>query len=332
MDNEILEKGAGPLLVAYLASWGFQGVLCVQVYQYYRAFPNDRPFLKILVYGVFTLEVVQTILVARDAFDTFVVGFADLTTLSNIRLLWLSFPVLGGIVGSMCRLFLIYRLHILSKSWVSTLSATILAVVTEVAAILTGVEFSTAGSFISTYGQRKTYIVIGLWGGSGAACDAFITASMVYYLLHQKAKFKRTRARIAFLIVTIVETGALTAAISTLNFLLFICIKWSSYFIIPLMIVAKLYSNTMLLALNNRISIVGGRNEHINPDYSLNMHDPSQREFHHDPEGKSTRRGNIEVQENSTSIDQLGFSCDQNSEIARPTNITIKAGSGVVVY
>jgi hypothetical protein len=48
---------------------------------------------------------------------------------------------------------------------------------------------------------------------------------------------------------------------ATLNFLLFILFKQHFYFAVPTIVVAKLYSNTMLLILNNRIVIIGGRDE-----------------------------------------------------------------------
>ncbi|KAF9467737.1 hypothetical protein BDZ94DRAFT_1155386, partial [Collybia nuda] len=196
-------------ILGHLASWGVQGILCVQAYQYYLAFPKDRLFIKVLVYTVFTLEVVQSILMTRDAFDTFVLGFADVFALNKIRLLWFSVPILGAIVGSICRVFLIYRLYILSRSWVPTSLAIMLALVAAVTALLTGAQFVTAWTFNHIH-EDKSYVLVGLWNGSSAACDIMIAACMVYYLLHQKADFKRTHARITSLIVVTVETGIIT--------------------------------------------------------------------------------------------------------------------------
>lgn len=48
---------------------------------------------------------------------------------------------------------------------------------------------------------------------------------------------------------------------ATLNFALFVGFKHNPYFAVPSVVVAKLYSNTMLLILNNRIVIVGGREQ-----------------------------------------------------------------------
>lgn len=48
---------------------------------------------------------------------------------------------------------------------------------------------------------------------------------------------------------------------ATLNFALFVGFKHNTYFAVPSVIVAKLYSNTMLVILNNRIAVVGGRDQ-----------------------------------------------------------------------
>jgi len=44
---------------------------------YYLAFPNDRSYLKCLVYGVYIFEFVQCVLIVEAAFQTFVTGFGD---------------------------------------------------------------------------------------------------------------------------------------------------------------------------------------------------------------------------------------------------------------
>lgn len=64
---------------------------------YYIAFPKDRLRLKIVVYGVFTLEIIQTLLTTHDAFGTFTTGLANLDSIDEVRLAWLTVPVLGGI-------------------------------------------------------------------------------------------------------------------------------------------------------------------------------------------------------------------------------------------
>ena len=64
---------------------------------YYQAFPEDRIISKVLVISLFALETVQAVVVAHDAFVTYVSGFGDLDALAHTHLSWLSVPVISGI-------------------------------------------------------------------------------------------------------------------------------------------------------------------------------------------------------------------------------------------
>ncbi|KAJ7097436.1 hypothetical protein C8R44DRAFT_643563, partial [Mycena epipterygia] len=105
-------------LVANILHWGLFGTLSVQLYLYYQAFPNDRLFIKCLVYGVYVIELMETILVTYDAFATFGYGFGDLTALTEPGLYWFNIPVMTALVSFMGQSFYAYRLHVLSKLWV----------------------------------------------------------------------------------------------------------------------------------------------------------------------------------------------------------------------
>ncbi len=98
-----------------LLNWGLFGTLSVQLctslrvilqqiilnsfFQdlYYLAFPNDRRFTKYLVYGIYVIEFVQTMLVAHDVFITFGYGFGDMDALTRVDLYALTVPVMGTI-------------------------------------------------------------------------------------------------------------------------------------------------------------------------------------------------------------------------------------------
>jgi len=54
-------------------------------------------------------------------------------------------------------------------------------------------------------------------------------------------------------------TGAITAIVAVLDLALFFGYHKGSYFLTPGVILGKLYSNSMMVILNNRVEIVGGR-------------------------------------------------------------------------
>ncbi|KDR71275.1 hypothetical protein GALMADRAFT_30326, partial [Galerina marginata CBS 339.88] len=109
-------------LIGYLLNWGLFGVLSMQVYLYYLAFPNDRVGFKAVVYASYLLETAQTILFTRSSFRTFATGFSDPAILDEVDILWLSVPIMSGMVACLAQVFYAYRIAVLSqKKYLSVL-------------------------------------------------------------------------------------------------------------------------------------------------------------------------------------------------------------------
>ena len=64
---------------------------------YYISFPRDRRNSKLLVYGVYLVECIQTALITHDALRYFGSGFGDLQNLDRVQWLWIDTPILSGI-------------------------------------------------------------------------------------------------------------------------------------------------------------------------------------------------------------------------------------------
>ncbi|KAF5350058.1 hypothetical protein D9756_009294 [Leucocoprinus leucothites] len=93
--HELLHA-SGSLVIGYLLAWGLYGVLAVQVYIYFLAFPHDNAMNKSLVGVVFMLETLQAILIARDMFESFARGFGDPDAITGLHMSGLSAPIIGG--------------------------------------------------------------------------------------------------------------------------------------------------------------------------------------------------------------------------------------------
>ena len=65
---------------------------------YHLAFPNDSLRMKVLVYGVYAIELAQAILLARLAYLDFAAGFGDIHALNMIpAIFWFGVPILTAI-------------------------------------------------------------------------------------------------------------------------------------------------------------------------------------------------------------------------------------------
>ena len=69
---------------------------------YFLAFPKDRVYLKCLVFGVYFLEFLQSVLVVDALCRAFVTRFGDVQALDQVETLWLSVPILTAISESSC--------------------------------------------------------------------------------------------------------------------------------------------------------------------------------------------------------------------------------------
>ncbi|KAI0082043.1 hypothetical protein K474DRAFT_1029780 [Panus rudis PR-1116 ss-1] len=218
-------------LVASVLNWGLLGVLVVQVYIYHIAFPKDRAYFKCLVFCIFLVDCLQTFLLTADLFGNFVYGWGKPDSFTTIGTGWLSFIVIGGLDAAVVQLSFAWRLWILTRSVLLTAVIVVLAASQAAGAIVGGIQLK-----ILTFMVRKTpsNVAITLWLAGSALVDVVIAISMTISLLRMK-RSHQLRAG-----TKLNDQAQLNHSLDTL---LHEC---------PAIILAKLYSNTLLAGFNNR--------------------------------------------------------------------------------
>ncbi|THU97396.1 hypothetical protein K435DRAFT_889016 [Dendrothele bispora CBS 962.96] len=103
-------------IIAYLLDDLFYGILIVQVYLYYSAFPNDKKTIKTLVYSLFSICTFQSILHMRDMFAYFGTNFGNIEEFRKLRLGGSILPTTTGIVSCAVQIFYAYQIHVISRS------------------------------------------------------------------------------------------------------------------------------------------------------------------------------------------------------------------------
>ncbi|KAJ3565536.1 hypothetical protein NP233_g7569 [Leucocoprinus birnbaumii] len=104
-----------------------------------------------------------------------------------------------------------------------------------------------------------------IWGSLNIGCDVIIAASMTLILLkRRKGCFEgKLYIKVTKIIQLIIETGTVacltTLCYTVLRDLNLMAPHFNVFFPIPGLAIGKIYSNSMLALLNNRIEIVGGR-------------------------------------------------------------------------
>ncbi|KAJ7470201.1 hypothetical protein B0H11DRAFT_2041798 [Mycena galericulata] len=243
-------------ILAYLGDWGLFDALTVQLYLYYQAFPNDRPFIKSLVYIVYSLQLVQTIMTAVDAFASFGSGFDNDVALTALNFSWFSSPYLSLMVQS----FYAFCLYNFSKSRIIPVLIVTASLAVSVAGFITGQLYREAGYVpVTAISTRRILISVGVWLIGSAMIDVIIALSMTYYLIIRDTGFRKTHALISKVIRLTIETGSLTASVALVTVILYFVFPDNGYFSPTMMFMPALYANTLLAVLNSRLQIVGGR-------------------------------------------------------------------------
>ncbi|KAJ7506873.1 hypothetical protein B0H11DRAFT_245622 [Mycena galericulata] len=249
---------SGPLVIAYLGEWALFGIVTVQLYLYYQAFPNDRWFTKCLVYTVYALQLTETVVTGFDAFNILGYGFGNLTTLTQVNVVGFISPIITAIVSLIVQTFYAYRLYKFSDSRIlpcilvaSSLTVSICAFVTE--------QFGLEAGSLTTLDTARIATTGGIWLGGSALIDVTIAGTMTYYLAKKDTGFRKTHALVSKLIRLTIETGSSTALVAILVIVLFFVAPGKGYYITPITFMSALYANTMLAVLNSRLQIVGGR-------------------------------------------------------------------------
>ncbi|PBK82327.1 hypothetical protein ARMGADRAFT_1019660, partial [Armillaria gallica] len=229
-------------IVGALLNWGLFGTLSVQLYLYYLAFPNDRRFIKYLVYGIYVIEFVQTILISRDVFATFGYGFGNMVTLAENHLYWFTVPIMSTVAAGVGQVFYAYRIFVLSKSRIIPIFIICISLINSVASMFAGIYGVQAGMIVKL-NTRKMHIAVGL--------------------MRSTTNFRRTRTLVTKIIRLTIETGSMTALAALLQVVLFMVTPYQTSFLAPGLLVPKLYANSVYMVLNSRFQIIGGRDTYM---------------------------------------------------------------------
>ncbi|KAH9064354.1 hypothetical protein EDB87DRAFT_1829310 [Lactarius vividus] len=268
---------AAPMLLGALWNWTLYGVLVVQTYIYSYNFPRDRTLLKLLVYSVFLVETVQTALTGSDLYYWFASGFGDVVHL-NAHLFEIDVPIIGSILSLAVQLFFVYRIWVLSErsSWFLCLLICFCSTVAAVVACYRGIYMYFDTEFPNP-GVAEIPVLI--WMTGNTLADLLIACSIFFYLGRRRKEGdgQFSDHALSKIVRLTIETNVLTSTVGIVSLLMIAVFPDKRYFACPLAVLGKLYSNTLLVSLNNRISIREGRGAVVrSPPFTLPLAANSQ--------------------------------------------------------
>ncbi|KAF7294619.1 hypothetical protein MIND_00998500 [Mycena indigotica] len=243
-----------PLFIGTIVNWLLFGVLLVQVYIYYAAFPHDPRWAKLGVAAVILLEILETVADLREMVNTFGLRWGDLEALDEIGMSWFAVPVLGPVIASIGQFVFGWRIHLIGQTIYLPILICFTSVVQLGAGVWTGVNIAKAGRFSLL--QNTNVPATSLWLASTSLCDVLILAGMVYYLSKARQReFTRMNSAISRILFLTVETGALCTIVVLVDLYLFLAFKGTNLHLSLCIELSKIYSNSILLIFNSRATI-----------------------------------------------------------------------------
>ncbi|KAJ3742336.1 hypothetical protein DFH05DRAFT_1500307 [Lentinula detonsa] len=296
----------GPLIFGGLMNAFLFGVLTCQVYMYHASFPLDAKYIKCLVYAVYIIDLSATAMVTADMYHWFGVGFGNMLFVNDVYLSAFDTPMCGAILASIVQCFYCYRLLKLNHR---TTPICALVILIALATVTAGVYGAIVGHIAKTFSAAasKTLPAVYIVYVGSAVADVLIAATMTTLLLFSSQSHQRSHYIIKRIINLTVETNAASSFLAILTVILLVAVPNTNSFTCPSMFLGKIYSNSLLLLLNNRNFLIGG-SLHIPSSNASSTVNPVQRPVYY-LNKPSPHAGNTE----SIALDHLDSSASTST-------------------
>ncbi|KAF9463703.1 hypothetical protein BDZ94DRAFT_1258333 [Collybia nuda] len=248
-----------PFFLGSLFSYGLYGVLSLQVYTYYQAFPKDNNALKTTVGVLFFLDTVITVISTILGWHAFVTEWGTEHAFAPFHWSLAPLPLLSCIVAVIAQGFYSWRIYKLRANTYVPVIIMLISLVSAAFGAFSGIRGQVIG--IARDSEIKAEVIV--WLGGSTICDVMVTSGMVIslYLHRQKVRFEETRTLMSRLITLTIETGMVTAITAIVDLLFFLILPSTNMHFIPFLALSKLYTNCLLTTLNSRPSSLRRQSE-----------------------------------------------------------------------
>ncbi|KAH9923194.1 uncharacterized protein BXZ73DRAFT_103986 [Epithele typhae] len=250
-----LDNTLGAQLVGVLFSVLLNGMLISQTFQYYRAFPKDKPLLKAWVAIVVVLETFTTALICHTAYFYLITKYWDPTyffigpPVWSINLL----PPPATVAALLSQSFFARRVWFIAPKFRPIVVIAIILIAGNVGCYSAMSVMMFRASTISAWLQFSWLATVGSSIQMGG--DLMITSTLIYVLNTSRTGVNNTNTMLDTLITYAISSGLTTCVVHILN--VAFSIKYPDNFIYAALslVLTKLYATSFLVALNTRKSL-----------------------------------------------------------------------------
>ncbi|KAJ3878980.1 hypothetical protein F5051DRAFT_404343 [Lentinula edodes] len=247
-----LNSTVGALEIGNLVATYFFGIITLQTYFYFRTFPDDKPLVKAAVVAVFCFELGHTISSLHALYMVTVTDFGQpqlFIKLPNSIDVTLLFE---GLITIVVQGFFIMRVQRLSKVHKFVIyvfwTCAVLRFAASIALTIFGIQTPSAKTYVDDWSWLLTTLFT-----LGAFVDLGVALALCVCLYSQRVtSISRTAIILDRLIAFTLTTGLLTSMVSVVTVLSYVTMPDNSVWILMYTLLAKSYSNSMMVSLNCR--------------------------------------------------------------------------------
>ncbi|KAG1818656.1 uncharacterized protein BJ212DRAFT_1346674 [Suillus subaureus] len=248
----------GALLVGFSVSATAFGMLTIQVFTYYRCFPQDKAGYKALVALIWSIAVIDQAFVGYGVYFYTITNYLNPLPLATGKPQWTLIlqMTLGAVVGAIVKACFTLRVWRFSyRNWWLT-GFLFLMVLAQLG---TATIFTVKCFELPSFAHMIALKALGsLSLGIGVVTDMSIAAALCFYLQKMRSSHSTAYSMINTLTIYAVNTGLLTSTVSLSTLVLFNIMPTNFVFICLYFVLSKLYAISFLATLNTR-KIIRGR-------------------------------------------------------------------------
>ncbi|KAL1752485.1 hypothetical protein FB107DRAFT_265446 [Schizophyllum commune] len=248
-----IETPLGMLLIGLIISCALYGLNFLQIYMYFRTYPSDSWWLKLL-FSV--LDTAGTALSGHGVYTYLIKHFGDPTAIAGIDTFYgYSLVQLAAGRNLKWAAFLIWFIALVSFSFGTA---------------------AVANNFLTAHFEGLTMknarIISGFALGGAALCDIVITTALCMFFWRSKTGFKPTDNILDKLLIFTINRGGISFAVQVLNCILYFThtaqLIWTPFHFA----LSKVYAISLVATLNQRDAY---RNDHVYTEDPVSFARPS---------------------------------------------------------
>ncbi|KAI0741865.1 hypothetical protein C8Q80DRAFT_1196714 [Daedaleopsis nitida] len=250
-----IDSTMGAWLLGTLFAMLLQGIGYHQTYRYFRLYPKDPRYMKLWIIVSQIVETAITALSIQACYYNLITNYFNPTIFLEAPVWSMRFlPVPGSIAALITQTFFARRVYMIDRRFrpVAIIATILTLAFTVCYCALTGLGWNAANineflkySWLASLGSSLIMVA-----------DLMLTSVLIYFLRTNRTGVTRTDSLLDILIMYAISSGLVICVFNILN--VAFSLAWSDNLVYAAisMILTKLYSNSFLVSLNARQSLI----------------------------------------------------------------------------